>query len=599
MLDGILLSHPHLRRIRGASNVLVHRDYAAIAARQVTLISGGGSGHEPAHAGYIGDGMLTAAVCGGVFASPSTAQVLAAIRCVGTGPHGCLVIVKNYTGDRINFGLAVEMARAEGRAVEMVVVGEDVAVDSNAGKRGLAGTVLIHKLAGAAAARGMSLEDIVDLVNGIVSSSAPSLGTMGVALRACTLPGRTHPSRSLADDEVELGLGIHGEPGVERRSPQPPLADIVAHLVDAVTAKTHPSGGGNGGGDGAGADANEAVLLVNNLGGTTAMELHVVTAHAVRALRARGIRVRTTLAAPLVTALDMVGFSLTVWNPRRDARLHALLGDPTTAPAWPHRASSANGGVVGQDGAIDASSADAQASSSPSLSVARRCVAAGAAALVAREAELTAWDARLGDGDCGHTLRAAAEAVLADLDAYPLSLGRGGGGGGTAAAAPATQQQQLLRAIAGSVGRAAGGTSGALYRIFFLAAAAAPADATDGNTDGGGRGWWAVAALEAGTRAVMACGGAREGMRTMVDALAPAARAAREAAATTTVAGAAGSGSSAAAAAGVAAAAARAARYVGEEFGRDVPDPGAMAVVYWMEAVAEVLAADAKAAGAA
>ncbi|RLN52669.1 hypothetical protein BBP00_00009542, partial [Phytophthora kernoviae] len=163
MVEGMALAHPHLV-LEPTERVLLHRDYADIRERQVTLISGGGSGHEPTHAGYIGEGMLTGVVCGGVFASPSTQQVLTAIR-LAAGPHGCLVVVKNYTGDRINFGLAVEQAKSEGFKCDMVVVGEDVAVvNANAGRRGLSGTVFVHKLAGAAAKAGKDLASLVEMV---------------------------------------------------------------------------------------------------------------------------------------------------------------------------------------------------------------------------------------------------------------------------------------------------------------------------------------------------------------------------------------------------------------------------------------------------
>ena len=213
MLEGLARQVPHLA-ILGDENVLVRQPLPDSSERPVAIISGGGSGHEPAHGGYVGAGMLSAAVCGEVFTSPSTDAVLEAIRATA-GPNGALLIVKNYTGDRLNFGLAAEMARAEGIPVETVTVADDVSLRGRTERhqrRGIAGTVLVHKIAGAAAAEGASL----DKVAAIGREAAANLGTMGVALDGCTLPGAERAGFSLGEDEIELGLGIHGEKGVER-----------------------------------------------------------------------------------------------------------------------------------------------------------------------------------------------------------------------------------------------------------------------------------------------------------------------------------------------------------------------------------------------
>src|SRR5476649_2395047 len=214
MLDGLAALNPGLSLLQGTT-IIVRADAEAVAARgEIALISGGGSGHEPAHGGYVGPGMLSAAVAGEVFTSPSTDAVLDAIRAVA-GPAGVLLIVKNYTGDRFNFGLAAEIARAEGIAVEMVIVADDVALSAHgehAGRRGLAGTVFLHKIAGAAAAEGRPLSEVAQ----IARDTAASLGTMGVALTPCTVPAAGKPGFELADDEIEWGLGIHGEHAVER-----------------------------------------------------------------------------------------------------------------------------------------------------------------------------------------------------------------------------------------------------------------------------------------------------------------------------------------------------------------------------------------------
>ena len=218
MLQGLVVLHPGSARLPG-HKALIRADAEQTRDRQVAVLSGGGSGHEPAHAGYIGAGMLSAAVAGEVFTSPSTDTVFAAIKAVA-GKPGALLVVKNYTGDRLNFGLAAEMARAQGIPVEMIIVDDDVALKGTAhatGARGLAGTVFIHKLVGAAAAEGSSLAALAAMGKAAIAS----LATMGVSFSAGTSPAVGRPSFELGDGEMELGLGIHGEPGVQRTQLQP------------------------------------------------------------------------------------------------------------------------------------------------------------------------------------------------------------------------------------------------------------------------------------------------------------------------------------------------------------------------------------------
>src|SRR4051794_5151269 len=229
MLDGLLALHPNLSRLAGY-NVVLRSDFDERRDQQVAIISGGGSGHEPAHAGFVGPGMLSAAVVGEIFTSPSVDSVFAAIRAVA-GNAGVLLIVKNYTGDRLNFGLAAEMARSEGILVETVVVADDVALantQKNAGRRGIAGTVLVHKVAGAAAAEGKDLPQVAALAQ----AAADSVGTMGVSLSAGVSPATGQASFTLGE-EVELGLGIHGEPGV-KRIPLAPSDELVLRLLNGI-----------------------------------------------------------------------------------------------------------------------------------------------------------------------------------------------------------------------------------------------------------------------------------------------------------------------------------------------------------------------------
>lgn len=300
--------------------VVIRADSPKATLRQVAIISGGGAGHEPAHAGYVGAGMLHAAVVGDVFTSPSVDAVLAAIQAVA-GPAGVVLIVKNYTGDRLNFGLAAEMARAAGIPTEIVVVADDVALRETVEperRRGIAGTVLIHKVAGAAADAGASLREIADAAR----AAAASLGSMGVALGACTVPAVGTASFSLPADEIELGLGIHGEPGVQRAKIQP-VDDLVSDILDAIVKDRGIVAG------------HRVALLVNGLGGTPPMELAIVVRAAMASLRARRIIVERAWSGTLLSALEMPGFSLSLLAVD-DARL-AQLDAATTAPAWPGR----------------------------------------------------------------------------------------------------------------------------------------------------------------------------------------------------------------------------------------------------------------------
>ncbi|MDE2508231.1 MAG: dihydroxyacetone kinase subunit DhaK, partial [Planctomycetota bacterium] len=325
MIAGLVASHPGLARIRGR-NVITRLEFVNSKSGRVALISGGGSGHEPAHAGYVGHGMLSAAVAGAVFTSPGPDSIYDAIRAVA-GPSGVLLIVKNYTGDRLNFGLAAERARTDGIPVEIVLIGDDVALAaaSDAGKvgrRGLAGTVLVHKVAGALAESGATLAEVASAARAV----AANLGTIGVALSPCTVPAAGKPGFTLGEDEVELGLGIHGEPGVRKGRIEP--ADT---LVDTMVERLA--------GDLVLQPGQRIVLMVNNLGATPTMELAIVARRAIENLEARGLVVERVYVGTFLSALEMAGISLSVLRVD-DSRL-ALLDAPTSAPAWPNAASSA------------------------------------------------------------------------------------------------------------------------------------------------------------------------------------------------------------------------------------------------------------------
>lgn len=314
MLSGIEAAHPDRLRRLEATSVIVRR---SLNTGKVALISGGGSGHEPAHAGFVGRGMLDAAVSGEVFTSPTPDQVLAGIRAV-QNPNGVLMIVKNYSGDIMNFEMAGEMAEMEGIRVARVVVNDDVAVEDSTyttGRRGIAGTVLVHKIAGARAERGGSLDEVRAVAEKVVAN----VRSKGMALSPCIVPAVGKPTFELGPDEMEIGLGIHGEPGT-RRARTMPAHDIAEDLVGSIIADLPFEAG------------HEVALLVNGLGATPLIELYVLN-HAISQICLReGLRVVYTRVGEYMTSLEMAGASVTLL--RLDPEMKELLLDPADAPAW-------------------------------------------------------------------------------------------------------------------------------------------------------------------------------------------------------------------------------------------------------------------------
>lgn len=316
-LEGFGLAHADLVEVHLAPTY-VSRAGGAVPGK-VGLVSGGGSGHEPLHAGFVGVGMLDAAVPGAVFTSPTPDQIAPAILGADSGA-GVLAIVKNYTGDVLNFETAVELVEAEGTQVTSVLVNDDVAVEDSlytAGRRGVAGTVAVEKIAGAAAERGDDLGAVTEIAARVVAN----VRTMGVALTACTVPHVGKPSFDLEEDEVEIGIGIHGEPG-RHRIPLAPADEITRMLVDPVADDLGIAPG------------DDVLLFVNGMGGTPSSELYVVYRQARRLLEGRGARVTRSLVGNYVTSLEMQGASVTVL--RLDDELTALWDAPvrTAALHW-------------------------------------------------------------------------------------------------------------------------------------------------------------------------------------------------------------------------------------------------------------------------
>lgn len=486
MLRGLCMADGRLALVP-TIDVVLRADYETVRDRgQVALISGGGAGHEPAHAGYVGEGMLTAAVTGAVFTSPSVDAVLGAIRLV-TGDGGCLLIVKNYTGDRLNFGLAAAIARSEGLQVDMMLVDDDVALDtsnSRTGGRGLAGTVLVHKLAGAFAAEGATLDELADTL----AAFASDIGTMSAALSSCTNPSVGKPGFELGASEIEYGLGIHGERGIARE--QIASADAIAdRLVDRIVSAKGLKPG------------DRVALLVNGLGGTPPSELAIMAGSAIAAARRHGLSVERSVSGSLLTALEMAGCSISL--AKLDDRRVALLDAPSSAPAWtafttpvPHlvevaEPSSAPGEEDDNQTALDPGQQD----------LLRRTIAAVADTLLNAEAELTELDSIVGDGDLGISLSRGAKAVKERLSAMDCA-----------------HLWPTMREISTVIRRSVGGTSGPLYSAFVLAAG----QALRGSGTGAPLQAWGKA-MQAGTSAISDLGGAWRGDSTMLDALIPAA----------------------------------------------------------------------------
>jgi dihydroxyacetone kinase-like protein len=294
-LQGIELAHPDLVKVHYDPNFIVRAD--APVKGKVALVSGGGSGHEPMHGGFVGKGMLDAACPGAVFTSPTPDQMLEATKAVNGGA-GVLHIVKNYTGDIMNFEMAADLAKGEDINVESMVVNDDVAVEDSlytAGRRGVGLTVLIEKLAGAAAEEGRSLKDVADLARKINSQGR----SMGMALTSCTVPHAGKPTFDLPEDEMEIGIGIHGEPGRTRMKIKP--ADEITEMLMTPIIEDLPFKSGD-----------DILLFVNAMGGTPLIELYIVYRKAAEIAKKHGLKVVRNLVGPYITSLEMAGTSITM-----------------------------------------------------------------------------------------------------------------------------------------------------------------------------------------------------------------------------------------------------------------------------------------------
>ncbi|MCQ2440878.1 MAG: dihydroxyacetone kinase subunit DhaK [Clostridia bacterium] len=312
MIQGILKVYPDKIKAIDCDGVLIRKEKNE---NKVAVISGGGSGHEPSFGGYVGKGMLDAVIAGAVYTSPSADHIYEAIKSVAT-PKGVLMIPMNYTGDIMNFEMAAEMAEMEGIKTEMVVTNDDVAVDNSlytVGRRGVAGTVFVHKIAGAMAETGASLEE----VKAVAEKANANVRTMGVAINPSTIPAAGKPGFELLDDEMEVGIGIHGEPGV-RKEKLKSANEIVDMLLEKILSDLDFSG-------------SDVAIMVNGSGGTPLMELYIINNHVHDVLLSKGITIYKTFVGNYMTSIEQEGFSLTLF--KLDEQLKNLLDAPTDTPA--------------------------------------------------------------------------------------------------------------------------------------------------------------------------------------------------------------------------------------------------------------------------
>ncbi len=312
MIQGLVKAYPkYLKKIDG-HNVIVR---ANKKEGKVALISGGGSGHEPAHAGYVGEGMLDAAVAGAVYTSPASDAILEGIKAIATD-KGVLMVIKNYTGDVMNFEMAAEMAEMEGIKVKQVVVNDDVAVKDSlytVGRRGVAGTVFVHKIAGAMAETGADLDEVQAVAQKVIDN----VRTMGAASLPSTIPASGKPGFELAEDEMEVGIGIHGEPGTHREKMMT-ANEITDHILEKILADIDYSG-------------SEVAVMVNGSGSTPLMELYIINNRVADVLAEKGIKVVDTYVGEYMTSIDMAGFSISVL--KLDDQLKELLAAKADTPA--------------------------------------------------------------------------------------------------------------------------------------------------------------------------------------------------------------------------------------------------------------------------
>ena len=495
-VESLSLAYPSLTQLSLNSHplpVIFRSDWSpSLSHSQIALITGGGAGHEPAHSHYVGSGMLTAAISGQIFASPSVQIINDTIEALveKDGP-GCLLIVKNYTGDRLNFGLALEQAKARGLKLRMLIVEDDCSMEKEkgvTGRRGLAGTVLIHKIAGAISEEKVGLDDLFMRLSGVLEK----IRTIGVAFSSCAIPGRVKENR-IKEGYVELGLGIHNEPGVETIE----YKDL-EHLVGRMMEKLLKEFGKNEAG---------YIVLINNLGCCTCMEMGLIVREVFiyfdRILVRKPLRV---YSGAYMTSFDMKGFSITLLETDKAHKKEFIgyLDHPVNALAWSNfRYEVLSNYDKTYNYSKNVENLIKYNESEPIKNQLGFIIERIAHKLLEKEGNLNELDSKVGDGDCGITFALGANKMIKDLPKYQLN-----------------DILETLKAITKSIEESMGGTSGVIYRIFFTALA----HNYETNLKETASLRWKLA-LEGALASLLIYDKAREGHRTMLDALIPAIKA--------------------------------------------------------------------------
>nr|XP_018911123.1 PREDICTED: triokinase/FMN cyclase-like [Bemisia tabaci] len=490
MLEGVIALYPALSLIR-KERIIFH---SKIRKGRVALVAGGGSGHEPFAAGYVGEGMLTAAVAGSIFASPPSSNIFHALKVVAelNGNAGILLVVPNYTGDRLNFGLAAEEAACLNIKVKTIHVGEDCALLSNGTEgfgcgRGLCGNLFVFKIAGEMAAQNNNLEYIYKVSEKVRQSMA----TFGVCLKPCSLPGQEILFQ-LADDEIELGLGIHGEAGVSKQK-FTTASEIVQLILDKLCSCLSLTKG------------SKVCVLINNLGGTTQLEMGIVASNVKSQLGERGITVHRMYAGALMTSLEMCGVQVCLLKIHENPEWLVYLDVPTDAPAWPGSPSSEPSFSAASAVPSGCSKESLPSGSNvhlkfdePTVSIFTSCLRNVAGSLINESSKLNDLDSVCGDGDCGSTLHRFATEIHQALEQHILKL-----------ESPIMCLHQLAKIAVEKMG----GTSGAVYGLFLrgIASSLRGTSASD----------WA-SAWKSGIDCILKYSSARLGDRTLLDVLIPA-----------------------------------------------------------------------------
>ncbi|KAL0831613.1 hypothetical protein ABMA28_002391 [Loxostege sticticalis] len=555
-LRGLVATYP-LLHLHPKHRVVTVRSKTVTS--KVALIGGGGSGHEPFAAGFVGAGMLDGSVSGGIFASPPTGNVLYTIKYLAKyNTGGCLVLIGNYTGDRLNFGKAIEKAKLAGIKAEGVILGEDIASSHNkTGGRGMMSEVFLFKMCGAMASKGADLTSIRDMA----VESVKHMGTLGVCISPCSLPGQP-PLFEIAHGEMELGAGVHGEAGISKIKIGT-AKEVVGLILEKIIEYLKLVPG------------DRVVAMINNLGGTSILEMNIISKEIKDYLDSKKIQLERIYSGHMKSSLEMHGFQICLLhlNAKSGDTWLELLDAPTDAPCWPGgEASVRRDGGIGDDESL-LQTDERKRASGPALSakeqvILRSCLSTAAQELDLNEALLNRLDSGCGDGDCGNTLKRFGQAVLEYLKTASLEY-----------------PSNVLWDLSEIAETDMGGTSGGIYSLGLSAASQALSSAKSNDVSSWLHAW------ESAMEAITKYGGAEPGDRTMLDTLHQAAQAfkqnLKEDFKTLMVKTGEAADSGAKATTGMTARAGRAS-YVSREYTRD-EDAGARAAAVWLRAIVDTI----------